>query len=95
MLSGCANPGCGTPFRYLNEGQMFVVEWANTGDKCELVDPAGQANKRWGRREMFWLCNTCRRTLTLAVQGSGVIAVPRSNKQPAGEHPLRELRFWG
>ena len=95
MLSKCANPGCGTPFRYLREGQMFVAEWANEGDTCELVDPAGARNKRWGRREMFWLCNSCSRTLTLTVKGSDVVAAPRAKKTPAGEHPLRELRFWG
>jgi len=93
MLSKCSNPGCGTRFRYLNEGQIFVAEWANAGDTCELT--AGPAAKPWGRREMFWLCDNCRRTLTLSVRGSEVIAVPRVKGRPAGERLLREMRIWG
>lgn len=95
MLSRCANPGCGKPFRYLNEGQMFVAEWANTGDTCELSDPAASLHKQWGRREMFWLCDSCSRTLTLMVKGSEVVTMPRTKVPPPGEHRLRELRFWG
>jgi hypothetical protein len=93
MLSRCANPECGTPFRYLNQGLMFVAEWANSGDTCELT--AGPVAKPWGRQEMFWLCDRCRRTLTLSMRGSEVVAVPRLKVRPAGERPLRELRIWG
>jgi len=92
MLSRCANPGCGKPFRYLKEGLMFVAEWANAGESCELSDFA--SNEQWGRREMFWLCDECSRTLTLTVKGSEVVAIPRA-KVPGGEHLLREVRFWG
>ncbi|HUN88473.1 MAG TPA: hypothetical protein VMU28_06760 [Terriglobales bacterium] len=93
MLSRCANPECKAPFRYLKEGQMFVAEWANPGDTCDLTDTMG-SSERWARREMFWLCNTCSRTLTLTVKGSDVIAVPRA-KVPRGERLLRELRISG
>ena len=95
MLSRCANPECGTSFRYLKEGRMFVAEWANTGDTCELSDLSGPLNHRWGRREMFWLCDACSRTLTLMVKGSSVVVVPRTKVAPSGERPLRELRFGG
>lgn len=93
MLSRCANPACGKPFRYLKEGQMFVAEWANAGDSCQLSDQA--SNERRGRREMFWLCEDCSRTLTLTVKGSEVVAIPRAKVALSGEHLLRELRFWG
>lgn len=94
MLSKCANPGCGAPFRYLNEGTVYVGEWCQDGDVCGLTESAHLSGKRWSRLEMFWLCTACNRTLTLTVKGNEVVAIPRA-KLLTGDRPLRELRISG
>ena len=33
MVSQCANPLCGIPFRYLHEGKLFLVERKNGNGK--------------------------------------------------------------
>ncbi len=93
MLSRCANPACGAPFRYLNQGMVYLAEWANEGDACELADPAGPLNKRWGRREMYWLCSTCNRTLTLIANGGQVVARPRDQVLGNDDRLLRPLKI--
>ena len=96
MLSKCANPGCGTPFRYLNEGTVYVAEWCRSdgGEVCILAEVAPGAGKR-NRLEMFWLCGACNRRVTLTVKGNEVVALPRAELLALGERPLRELRISG
>ena len=95
MLSKCANPGCGAPFRYLNEGKVYVAEWCNEGDVCVLTESAQAAGKRWNRLEMFWLCGNCDRSLTLTARANEVVAIPRTQLLAQGSRPLRELRISG
>jgi len=95
MLSKCANPGCGAPFRYLNEGTVYVAEWCEEGDVCVLTDSAHVAGKRWTRLEMFWLCSPCNRSVTLTVKANEVVAVSRALVLAQGRRPLRELRISG
>jgi hypothetical protein len=93
MLSKCANPNCGVPFRYLKEGTVFIAEWANAGDACELTDPARALTKRWGHREMFWLCTNCSDSLTLITKGRQVVAAPREQILKNDERLLRPLKI--
>jgi len=60
MVDKCVNPFCNRPFRYLGRGKLFVVEF-----------PQRLAERRHhvaGRREHFWLCDECARTMTVAVR---------------------------
>jgi len=95
MLSRCANPACGAPFRYLNEGKVFVAEWANAGDACDLTESAVPSNKPWGRREMFWLCSACQKRMQLVAKGNQVTAAPLGQPAGKGERVLREIRISG
>jgi hypothetical protein len=62
MIKACANPKCGTAFKYLHEGKLFVFE----GD--EQPKPNGGEFGRGPRStRFFWLCNVCSRAMTIAV----------------------------
>ena len=93
MLSKCANPNCGVPFRYLKEGTVYIAEWANEGDACELAESAVPLNKGWGRREMFWLCSNCNRSLTLITKGREVVTTTREQVLGNDERLLRPLKI--
>ena len=58
MLAKCANPACSAKFLRLHDGRLFVTE----------VEGADQSNGGHARqREYFWLCSSCCRTMTVAV----------------------------
>jgi hypothetical protein len=88
MLSKCANPNCGVPFRYLREGKLFQLY---TG-----VDPgpaSGSEQKTSRPMEYFWLCGRCAATLRLEFEkksGAAIVRlVARSDGDgyiPAGSH---------
>ena len=59
MLEKCANPACPAKFLRLHDGRLFVTE----------VEGADQSNGGHARqREYFWLCSSCGRTMTVAVE---------------------------
>ena len=59
MLDNCANPACSVKFLRLHEGRLFVTE----------VEGADQGNGGHARqRQYFWLCSSCCRTMTVAVE---------------------------
>lgn len=60
MLSKCANPYCSTPFVYLREGKIFIVESGSqpTGPHLAKSQPAT-------RVEHFWLCGRCATEMTV------------------------------
>lgn len=93
MLSRCANPACGAPFRYLKEGAVYIAEWANEGDTCELGNPAGSLNGRWSRREMYWLCSNCNRSLLLIANGGQVLTRPRDGALQNDDRVLRPMKI--
>ena len=95
MLSRCANPECGAPFRYLREGTVYLAEWPNKGDACELTDFAGPWDHPRGRREMFWLCGACNRSLTLLADGNNVVTAPREQVLENDDRLLRPLKIAG
>jgi len=66
MLSKCSNPTCSTPFRYLHEGSLFLLE-------CDLEHSASTSS----RGEYFWLCERCSSVMTLRLgEDETVVAVP-------------------
>ena len=66
MLTKCSNPSCSAPFRYLEEGRLFLLE----------SDPALRPRNS-NRAEYFWLCHGCSYTMTLRLGKSDrVVAVP-------------------
>ena len=66
MLSKCSNPTRSTPFRYLHEGRLFLLEW----------DSKFSASTS-SRGEYFWLCERCSSVMTLHPgENEAVVAVP-------------------
>jgi hypothetical protein len=59
MVSKCANPQCSTPFRYLREGKLFLVE-----TKGRAADSPGGANDS-KMLQHYWLCDECSQWLTI------------------------------
>jgi hypothetical protein len=65
MLSKCSNPTCSTPFLYLHEGRLFLLE-------CDLEHSASISSGG----EYFWLCERCSRVMTLRLgEDERVVAV--------------------
>jgi hypothetical protein len=62
MLSKCANPTCSTPFIYLRQGRLFVME--HTG-RSALRQQGPVLAKSASRLEHFWLCGPCSESFTL------------------------------
>jgi hypothetical protein len=52
MVSQCANPECSCELHYLRDGKIY------------LFDLSAQCGGR--RREYFWLCGKCSKTMVLA-----------------------------
>lgn len=66
MLSKCSNPTCSTPFLYLHEGRLFLLE-------CDSEHSASTSS----RGEYFWLCEHCSSVMTLRLgEDETVVAVP-------------------
>ena len=93
MLAKCANPECGTRFRYLNEGVIYLAEWPDEGDVCDLNDWDRPLNRAMRRQEMFWLCNSCNRRLTLMMDDGGIVAVPRVQLAETDARRLQPLNI--
>jgi len=60
MVAKCINPYCNRPFRYLDHGKLFVTEYPPSF--------AGGPNLHLRRREHFWLCEECSKSMTLAIR---------------------------
>ncbi len=60
MVEKCVNPFCNQPFRYLGRGKLFALEFPRR--LAEFRHHIGE------RREHFWLCEECARTMTIAVR---------------------------
>lgn len=81
MLSKCANPTCSTPFVYLREGKIFMMEQNPQPD----VRPDGpMLVKPASRVEHFWLCGPCSSEMTITYDRQlGVVVVPKSKTRRA------------
>ena len=64
MVSRCANPGCESQFRYLNQGKLYILPSPHAEVRA---DGDGAQNLI---RRLMWLCEHCSRHLVV-VQGPG------------------------
>lgn len=93
MLSKCLNPLCSATFRYLGQGHLFRIDFAEARRKSAhaggkvLASAAGKASPI----EYFWLCESCAATVTIEFGEDGrVHVVPRQmpGKIPAAAAPI-------
>lgn len=71
MVSRCANPSCGAPFRYLHEGHVFrFASEVRCHDEWKCEGP---------HIHYFWLCDSCERQFRFGYnQKEGVYLEPVS-----------------
>ena len=73
MVSKCANPGCGAPFRYFHKGKLFRLDKQTGYERRGLLGDERGAKKPMRRVEFYWLCDDCAKNMTLTFdQTSGV-----------------------
>lgn len=78
MVAKCVNPYCNQPFRHLDHGKLFVTEYPPTF-------PALHERKR----EHFWLCEECSKSMTVAIRHEhGRPAIRIINLSPNGTRKL-------
>ena len=83
MLAKCLNPACSTRFLYLREGRIF---------RLEIPLPASSGYTH--RRELFWLCGLCSKTLMVVVRDNRPAVMPRFLALPGTRIEAQE-RFHG
>jgi hypothetical protein len=76
MIAKCANPSCGTFFRYLRSGKLFLLERSAIVPRSGPPAPEGQFRNRGSHDEYFWLCEDCAKIMTISSEeGGGAILV--------------------
>jgi hypothetical protein len=76
MLHKCANPDCGTRFRYLGRGKLFQIEMERL-QQAAGMGAAPRKRRPLHRVERYWLCDDCASSLTLTFErDGGVSTVP-------------------
>ena len=87
MLSKCLNPHCSATFRYLGQGRLFRIDFAEARRKMAYAGgkmPASRGAKS-SPIEYFWLCESCAATMTIELGEDGQAhVIPR---QIAGKIP--------
>ena len=91
MLKKCANPACASRFRYLHEGQIFTLELERGSG---LPVPMGEGETSH-RIERFWLCETCKHTLTVVYENGQVTTRPVPKRSAAKSADLANPRRQG
>ena len=81
MLSKCANPECGTVFRYLHEGKIFRLA---PSPEVQLAAAAKGAHLT----ERFWLCEPCSKHLTITWNGTSAQVVSQDVKPELSNIPI-------
>ena len=91
MTAKCVNPACGTPFRYLRGGKLFLVDSPTT---IEDLPQIGSMSNTARFSEFFWLCEQCCHSLRIVVEKSGEIMLvgPSQRLAIAGRKPPRPDR---
>lgn len=72
MLSKCLNSSCTTPFRYLHDGRIYLLEIPGTGGSGF-------------RREYFWLCAACCARLRVVLKNGTGTVEHRFPELPSGD----------
>ena len=72
MITNCANPKCGVPFRYFRDGKLFVID-RNT----HSADSHSCAFDTSSNTDLqhYWLCGTCCKTMSIVVGLDNEISV--------------------
>ncbi len=78
MVSKCANPECGVPFRYFHQGKLFRWETVTGLDRRRSMGANDETRKPIRRIEFYWLCENCAEKMTLVFE-QGVGVSTRSN----------------
>ena len=74
MFAKCANPACSAKYRYFHEGKLFATE-SSTDSQAIGPPPDPEYTCRAESLEYFWLCSSCRRTMTIQPDGHQKIEV--------------------
>jgi hypothetical protein len=75
MVSKCANPRCGAPFRYFHTGKLFRLDKLSGYERRRLLGDEGEAKKPMRQVEFFWLCDNCAGKMTLTFDKASGISV--------------------
>jgi len=93
MLAKCANPRCSASFRYLHQGRLFVLD---VSDNAGTGGPRRNERLAAHRLRYFWLCDTCRRSMTVVTeQGWKVEVVPFTALQGEQTSWKASVKFLG
>ena len=76
MVSKCANPTCGTDFKYFSEGRIYEFAIGEEG-ACSTTT---EAPAKGFKRELFWLCQNCAQAFTLECASGKIQVVGREHK---------------
>ena len=76
MVSKCANPNCGTDFKYFREGRIYEFAVGGEGVFRTSTEPPTKDAKR----ELFWLCQDCAQRFTLDCSDGKIHVVGREHK---------------
>jgi hypothetical protein len=76
MVSKCANPRCGTDFKYFRDGRIYEFAVGGQG-ACNTLT---EAPAKGARRELFWLCQDCAQSLTLECTDGKIQVIGREYK---------------
>ena len=81
MVAKCANPTCSARFRYLHEGELYVIELkADSLKHVPSADPDYIGNSH--AYEHFWLCSSCSCAMRVQTDREGrIILVPKRKVQ--------------
>jgi hypothetical protein len=76
MLHKCANPACGSVFRRLSHGKLFLLE-TETPPMISDAAPVTRRERSVRHVERYWLCDLCSSLLTLIFErGRGMVTIP-------------------
>ncbi len=80
MVAKCINPYCNRPFHYMDRGRLFVTDYPPSVSVRPLHER---------KREHFWLCEECAKTMTVAVRHEhDQVAIRIINLSPNGRRKL-------
>jgi hypothetical protein len=75
MVTKCANPGCGVPFRYFRTGKLFRVETSTGFERRRALGHDGEPGKPLRHLEFYWLCQDCAGRMTIVYQKESGVSV--------------------
>lgn len=91
MVAKCANPVCGTPFRYFRGGRLFLID----GSRANVLGEE-PIHRKARTPEYFWLCEQCCSTMAIDLDNNGRASVYRiSNILRSGPQQKIGLRIGG